>query len=165
MLTQSILKSLLHYDEDTGFFTRAKNKGRAKQGHRAGTVHSSGYEVIRIDGRLYKSHRLVWLYVYGEFPKQIDHINGDRKDNRLCNLRLLSHSENMQNRNNPNPNNTSGHKGVGWYEPLRKWRVKIMKDYKTIHLGYFENLDDAVMAYAAGAAKYHTANPSANGST
>jgi len=161
MLTQSVLKFWFHYDETTGVFTRTKDKGRGKKGQRAGTIHSKGYEVIRIDDKLYKSHRLAWLYVYGKWPDQIDHINGDRKDNRICNLRLTSSAENMQNRHKPNPRNTSGHKGVGWYKPLCKWRVKIMKDYKTIHLGYYKNLDDAIKAYAQGAAKYHTVNPSA----
>jgi len=161
MLTQSVLKFWFHYDETTGIFTRTKDKGRGKKGHRAGTIHSKGYEVIRLDDKLYKSHRLAWLYVYGNWPNQIDHINGDRKDNRICNLRLTSDSENMQNRHKPNPNNTSGHKGVGWHAQTSRWRVKIMKDYKTIHLGHFKNLDDAINAYAEGAAKYHTVNPSA----
>ena len=161
MLTQAILKFWFFYDQTTGVFVRTKNKGRAKQGQKAGTIHSSGYEVIRINDKLYKSHRLAWLYEYGVWPDQIDHINGNKKDNRLCNLRLISASENMQNRHKPNPNNTSGYKGVGWSKKLCKWRVKIMKDYKTIHLGYFKDIDDAIKAYAQGAAKYHTVNPSA----
>ena len=163
MLTQSVLKSLFHYDKATGIFTRAKNHLRAKEGSVVGTPNYKGYLLFSVQGKSYRAHRLAWLYVYGQFPSMdLDHINGDRKDNRIENLRELPNRLNQQNRKNPNPNNTSGYKGVGWSKKLSKWRVKIVKDYKTIHLGYFDNIDEAVMAYANGAAKYHSFNPSAN---
>jgi hypothetical protein len=159
MITKEILHFYFHYDEKTGVFTRTKNKGKTFAGDRAGTLHSSGYEVIRIDDKLYKSHRLAWLYVYGFLPKQIDHINGVKTDNRIENLRETNPSLNNQNRRNANKNSKSGFKGISWIEKSKKWRVRIMKDYKEIRLGRYEKLDDAIKAYADGAKKYHHTNP------
>jgi hypothetical protein len=162
MLTQSDLKCLFYYDETTGIFTRAKDHQRSKKGSVVGTPNYKGYLLFAVKGKTYRAHRLAWLYVYGKFPSMdLDHINGNRSDNRIENLRELPNKFNQQNRRKPNPNNTSGYKGVGWSKQLNKWRVKIVANYKTIHLGYFHDIDDAVNAYALGAAKYHNFNPSA----
>lgn len=158
MLTQQTLKEHLSYDCETGIFTRVNNKGRFKAGSILGTKHSTGYFVIRINNKLYKSHRLAWLYAYGEFPDLvIDHINGNGFDNRLQNLRVVTQKQNCENQK-LHKNNTSGHPGVDWSKVSNKWRAKITLNYKTIHIGLFENKDQAIDAYKSFAAKVHTHN-------
>jgi hypothetical protein len=94
-LTAERLREILGYDPETGLFTRLVRTGRIRAGEVAGTAHSRGYRSIVIDGRVYLSHRLAWLYVHGEWPpEQIDHINRNRADNRLVNLRAAKQSQN-----------------------------------------------------------------------
>ena len=158
MLTQKFLKDYLCYDADTGIFTRAKDIKHFKTGQILGTRHSTGYIVIRINNKLYKAHRLAWLYVHGEFPDLvIDHINGNGFDNRLQNLREVTQKQNCENQK-IHKNNTSGHPGVDWSKAANKWRAKITLNYKTIHIGLFENKDQAIDAYKSFAAKVHTHN-------
>lgn len=158
MITQQQLKEHLSYDPETGIFLRVKNAGRFKAGNVLGTRHSTGYIVIRIENKLYKAHRLAWLYVHGEFPDlRIDHINRNGCDNRLENLRLVTQKQNSENRS-LGKNNTSGHPGVDWFPKLRKWRARITVNYKGLHIGYFTNIEDAVEAYKDYAARFHTHN-------
>jgi hypothetical protein len=147
MLTQQLLKDLLHYDPDTGVFTNLVNRGkRALIGDQAGYLHPTGYVKIVINRKLYRAHRLAWLYMYGVWPKdQLDHINRIRDDNRINNLREASNSENLQNMSLTS-RNTSGYKGVSWNKRECKWYARIYLNYKEIYLGYFTNLDDAVAA-------------------
>ena len=89
MITQKHLKEILDYNTETGIWTwRVNQARRIKIGQRAGTIISDGHRHIGISGKFYKAHRLAWLYMTGEFPKdEIDHINGVPDDNRWCNLR------------------------------------------------------------------------------
>jgi len=99
MITQDKLKEILDYNQHTGLFTWKKIKKYSNRsvGDIAGSL-SLGYVVIGIDKKIYKAHRLAWLYVYGEFPKeQLDHINGNKEDNRICNLREANQSQNNFN--------------------------------------------------------------------
>ena len=114
MITQERLKEVLKYNSETGEFTRKIAKG--------GKIKdSSGYILISVDGEKYYAHRLAWLYMYGEFPKNsIDHINKIKDDNHLYNLRDVTSIENQRNRF-LNINNKSGFLGVSWYKPLSKW--------------------------------------------
>lgn len=99
MLTQERLKDLFDYDADTGVFCRKLNSGFAKAGPINTLNKGKVYFEICIDGKHYRVHRLAWLYVYGEFPKySVDHINGNKLDNNLSNLRDISIRENMQNK-------------------------------------------------------------------
>jgi len=112
-LTVERLKKFLEYSSDSGVFTRRVATGGSKVGDIAGTKHRTGYIHIRVDGKKYSAHRLVWLYKYGVFPsRDIDHINHVRDDNRLSNLREVSKQENMQN-SSKYSTNTSGVVGVG----------------------------------------------------
>lgn len=156
MITQEILKTLLNYDPDTGIFTWLVSSGRSKAGAVAGSLnHGDGYWQIHINNKRYKNHRLAWLYVHGTFPSdQLDHINRVRTDNRLCNLRMSTQSENMQNIS-IRKDNTSGHAGVSWRKDAQKWHARISLNYKRIDLGYFTDLAEAIAARKAAEPKYH----------
>lgn len=151
MNDQTRLKELLHYNPNTGNFTwKARPANRVCVGDKAGysltTTGGKSYIMIGLGGNRYYAHRLAWLLAYGEFPThEIDHINGDGVDNRLCNLRRVTHSENGKNRR-LHSNNISGYVGVHWNKASRKWRAQIQVDLKTIYLGYFKDIDDAIKA-------------------
>ena len=154
-LTAERLRSILHYDPETGIFTwKVRTSTSVKVGDIAGCLDGGGYLRIRVQSRLYQAHRLVWLHVYGEWPKdQIDHINRNKTDNRIANLRDVSHKQNGQNRSKPS-NNTSGCPGVVWYKQNSKWVAKIKHNQKLIHLGYFTDLEEAVAARKAAEKLY-----------
>jgi hypothetical protein len=147
ILTQKRLKELLSYNSDTGNFTYAKRRPRIQVGAIAGHTHKGhGYVQIKLDDKLYLAHRLAWLYEYGAFPvAQLDHINRNRTDNRLANLRCATNAENCQNRQ-VQTNSTSGHAGVTWSKIWLKWHARISVNNKRIHLGWFKNKDDAIAA-------------------
>lgn len=161
-LTQEYLKSVLHYDPVTGVFTwKVRTKETApfqKQIHcwngrfanvTAGSKTTLGYIGITLLSVHQKAHRLAWLYVYGELPKSdIDHINGNRADNRIANLRAVSRRQNTQNAKIKS-NNTSGYNGVSWRRRERKWYAKISSNGKEVFLGCFGDLQDAIAARRA----------------
>jgi hypothetical protein len=112
-LTAARLRELLHYDPETGAWTRlvSTSNHRARVGDNAGGVTGT-YVKIRVDVRQYPAHRLAWLYMTGAWPKhEIDHINGDRLDNRWCNLRPANDAEQARNKRTA-VNNEAGYKGV-----------------------------------------------------
>lgn len=159
MLTQERLKELLHYDEETGIFRR--KKGLAAKGCSinsiAGCLTVRGYWKICIDRKQYAAHRLAWLYVFGYFPeKLIDHINGNRIDNRISNLRTVTSSENLQNMHFSKSNNkTSKVLGVSWFARDKKWQSEIQVNKKRIYLGRYDSLEDAKNAYLEAKKIYH----------
>ena len=154
-LTAEKLRELLHYEPETGIFTwKISNSSRVKVGDVAGCLNGDGYLQIRVQSRPHKAHRLAWLYVYGSWPKdQIDHINRNRPDNRIANLREVSRKQNNQNKSKPS-NNTSGHPGVYWHKQNSKWRARIKQHQKNIHLGYFTDIEEAVAARKAAEKLY-----------
>ena len=153
------LREVLRYDSDNGeFWWRVKP---SKYAHRvdisnpAGFVKPDGYRQIKIDGVTYREHRLAWLYVHGEWPaEQIDHIDLDRSNNRIDNLREATHSENMCN-SSLYANNKSGFKGVYWNKKLRRWMARIGVSGKLIYIGLFDCPSVAHDAYCEAAKKYH----------
>lgn len=157
MLTQERLKELLDYDPETGVFTwKVYRGGRTKKGEKAGNVNGEGYTHIKVDGKQYKAHRLAWLYMYGTFPnKDIDHINRNKIDNSIYNLREVSNQQNSWNQKVAK-NNTSGFTGVTWYKRVGKWGAYIKVDYKRKHLGFFAAPEQAHAAYLAAKAEHHT---------
>jgi hypothetical protein len=157
ILTQDELKKQLHYDKETGLFTRLTivKKSHSKIGDIAGSKHRTGYVLIRVNGKRYLAHRLVFLYVNGEFPKDgIDHINTIRSDNSWINLRSASQSKNMMNRAKPS-NNSSGYKGVYWHKHRSKWAVQCRVEGKKLSGGYFNDPYLASIAYKELAKKHH----------
>ncbi len=154
MITQEYLKSILSYDKDSGLFTWKINIAISiRVGDIAGTIMNTGYRRIRINKKGYYAHRLAWLYMTGNFPKEIDHINRIKDDNQFCNLRLATHQSNMQNRN-IQENNKSGVTGVCWHKKRNKWCVNIKVNKIQKHIGYFANFNDAVKARKKAETEY-----------
>lgn len=154
-VSQSRLAHLLDYDRETGVFTwRRPSSNRVQAGQAAGSLLTNGYLNIAIDGRRYRAHRLAWLYVYGRMPEdQIDHINRNKLDNRIANLREATNLEN--HRNMPRQkNNTSGIIGVSWCAYYQKWRAHITVLGKLIHLKYSDSLLEAASARKAAEIRY-----------
>lgn len=148
MLTQEKLRESLHYDPKIGLFTWIRTtSNRVKVGDIAGSVSDTGYIDIRLNGRLFKSHRLAWLYVHGSWPANvIDHINNIRTDNRICNLRDVPITVNASNVSERSLS-VSGYTGVTWCKSSKKWRVKIQANGRYYHIGRYLILTDAIQAY------------------
>jgi len=155
MLTAERLRHLLHYNADTGEFRwRVPRKGSVKGGA-AGRLHYKGYREICVDGRLYRAHRLAWLYVHGQWPKEeVDHRNLNKADNRIENLREASHAQNKHNVPAP-ANNKSGFKGVSFHKQRRRWTAQICYLGKTQRLGLFDTPEAAHAAYVEAAQRLH----------
>lgn len=147
VLTQQELKQNLNYSEETGVFIWGINKvGGPKQGREAGTVTANNYISICVLRKRYYAHRLAWLYVYGEFPEnQIDHINHNRSDNRIKNLRCVTHAENAMNMAR-RKTSKSGCAGVTWDKANKKWEVKLKKGELNLFIGRFAKLANAIRA-------------------
>ncbi|ABK00179.2 HNH endonuclease [Xanthomonas phage Xop411] len=154
------MDALLAYDSQTGTLTRKVWRGNtAKAGSVAGYPNSDGHLQVRVHGKKYLAHRLAWLLHTGSWPsKQIDHINGQKDDNRIDNLRECSNAENQQNAGKRS-DNTSGVQGVGWHKQAGKWRARIKVNGKQINLGLFHTLAEAAAARAAAKQQYHTFQP------
>lgn len=150
------LARLLNYDLDTGVFTwKVDISRRIKAGMKAGTVSSNGYLKIKLNGKAYRAHHLAWLVCKSELPQQeIDHINGNKLDNRIINLRLATRSQNNCNML-LRSDNSSGYKGVSWQLPNRKWVARISVNRKRITLGFFASKEEAAEAYRAASIQFH----------
>lgn len=148
-LTQQYLKDHFEYVPETGelfrtvILDRWGNKALTRKS--VGTLRSDGYLEVAINKRTYKIHRLVFLYVTGKWPTEVDHINGDRADNRLINLRDVSKSVNMRNKK-IHFNNTSGHPGVTWFTDTCQWRARVNFNGVRYSLGLFDTIEEAIAA-------------------
>ncbi len=151
------LHQVFEWDDEKQELTRKRQtSGRVKVGDVAGILHKpSGYEFVSVDGKHYKKHRIIFALANGCWPeKDIDHINGDRSDNRLKNLREATRSQNNANAKLYS-NNTSGHKGVSYSKSLRKWHSYISFNNQRTHLGYFATAEEAARVRRLEAAKLH----------
>ena len=157
-LTQEELRALIDYDPSTGAFHRRTNHGGVWAGSVAGCLDpTTGYVRIRIRGKKYAAHRLAILYITGQaVPADltVDHINGDRADNRFENLRTCTNAENSRN-TKPHKDNPTGFKGI--QERKGKWRAILGLNYKKVHLGSFSSKEAAAAAYDL-AAVHHFEN-------
>jgi HNH endonuclease/AP2 domain len=161
MITSEILRKNLSYDSCTGVFIwldrpwLKSNLNAKYRGKIAGFVNKVGYRYIHIGGALHLAHRLAWIYVYGgQPPRFIDHMNGQKDDNRIKNLRLATKSQNGMNRG-AQRNNTSGFKGVYWHKQVGKWNAYIKLRGRRHSLGLFEDISAAAAAYRAAAHRLH----------
>lgn len=162
-LTQSYLREILHYDPDTGDFTWLVPRAQKKAGDKAGRlyVHKTskerrwGYIEIGIDNKIYRAHRLAWLYMTGSWPEAlIDHKDGDRTNNRFSNLRECTVRQNAENRFNHH-GKTSQYLGVCFDKHTKKWQASIRVNGKATYLGQFVQESDAADAYLKAKAVYH----------
>jgi hypothetical protein len=118
-------------------------------------VGHHGYPRGNIYNKPYRAHRVAWALHYGEWPcGEIDHINGIRHDNRICNLRIATGPENSRNLKRRS-DNTSGYKGVSKVAATGKWRAYINLNGKQYSLGYYDTAEAAAAAYANAAPKFH----------
>jgi len=157
-ITQEQVKELFVFYPETGNFHWKKCLDKRLIGKQTGELIKTGAVIIRTKYGKFQAHRLAWLYMFGYFPKFLDHINGIRSDNRICNLRECTHAENHQNKGIQS-NNTSGYPGVGWHKLTQKWRAYITLNRKQISLGSFDDKESAYKAYCEAKAKYHTFCP------
>ncbi len=154
VLTQDLLRSLVHYDPETGVFTSLVKKPFVAVGQSLGSINGRGYTQFNLAGKSYRASSLAWFYAYGEWPNgMIDHKDRDRTNNRIKNLRLASESENGANCSLSKAN-TSGHKGVMWYKRHSKWVSQIRVNRKLLGLGYFTDINDAIKARVDAELKY-----------
>lgn len=144
----------LSYDAKTGSLTWIKPSGKKiLTGSSAGTITLTGYRKVRFKGSSYFAHRVAWFLYYCNQPKEIDHINHDRLDNRISNLREVSRKENLRNKGLTKINR-SGTMGVRWDKDRNRWRSSIKIDGKLIHLGRYLKKIDAIAARKAAEIKY-----------
>lgn len=152
------LTSLLSLDANTGeLHWKSHRQSGAAPGDVAGGLDSGRYIRVEVDGVRLSAHRVAWALHHGAWPpdnRQVDHINGDKTDNRPENLRLATNSQNQAN-TPVRPGTRSGLKGVDWVKRIGKWRAKIMVNRENIHIGYYDDKDEAHAAYCAHAAILH----------
>lgn len=155
----SLLRQWYYYHPESGAISLAPNSLR-KSGKPIGQITKNGYMAVRVTdetgiSRRFMVHRIAWALYYGRWPDiHIDHINGDRSDNRISNLRAATNSQNSMNRS-CHSNSLTGIKGVTWDKQRKKWMARLNKGGKFINLGRFETSDEAKMAYDAAAADAH----------
>lgn len=162
MITAERVREVLAYDAETGVFTwRVSRSKNAKVGKVAGTKMKIGYVSITVDQHRVYAHRLAWFYTTGQWPaEQIDHINKIKTDNRISNLRPVSDQQNKQNLPKYRTN-MSGVTGVTRTKGRQKWRAEIKVNGKQVHLGSFDNLDDAAQARRVAESKFWGVAPTA----
>lgn len=140
-IDQEFLKSVLHYDPETGLFTDLAS------GVVRGTKSKVGYIIIQLKKKKYYAHRLAFLYMEGVFPERsTDHRDRCKSNNQWSNLRKCGQSQNQANQG-LRITNASGRKGVDWSKSLKRWRARIKYQGQEIHIGYYDDLDVAAAAY------------------
>jgi len=153
MITQKLLKELFEYKDGDLYWLVDMIPNKTK-GNKAGRLHKNGYFRTSIAKKLYTNHRLIFLYHYGYLPKFVDHIDGNKLNNKIENLREATISQNAQNSKKPN-NNKSGVKGVDWSKIHKKWRVQINVDGKQKYFGTYFDLNVAKFVADTMRYKYH----------
>jgi len=148
----------LRYEPETGLFFWLSARPRIRVGNQAGYLKKDrGYTYIEFDGKSYAAHRLAWFYVTKEWPKnQIDHINGNRSDNRIENLREATNSQNRANSKSTNKNGLKGVKFIPWIkEGGRCWQSQITHNKKVLYLGCYHTKEEAHEVYLKKAKELH----------
>ena len=172
--TPEQLREILRYEPETGkLYWKARPVGMFSDGNTSAeanckswntkwsgkeaftAINDSGYRCGRVFDRMYRAHRVIWAVHYGEWPEgQIDHIDNDRLNNRIGNLREATNSENTRNQGIRKAN-TSGFKGVSWNSMAKAFHARIGVDGRNTHLGYHATAEAAHAAYCEAAKKYH----------
>lgn len=155
-LTAEQARDLFRYEPETGLlYWRATGKGRGDISLPAVRLNGHGYWIVCVNYRRYRAHRVIWLMERGEWPAhELDHINGDRADNRMVNLREVTTSQNQMNRRKAK-NNTSGVTGVSWHSIGKKWAVELWVRGRKRYFGLHEDLEFAELVSSEARRKYH----------
>jgi hypothetical protein len=153
-ITREVIAEAVSYNPETGKFTRVKAVPGHNAGAEAGTIKHQGYRVVGVGGQKIAAHRLAWFIACGSWPDgDIDHINGDRSDNRITNLRCVTRGVNLQNTRKAHSDSASGVLGVT--ARGNKWRATIFADGRCRHLGLFDSIHDAHAAYLEAKRRLH----------
>ena len=150
--TKDYLHTLFEYKD--GELFRKVSKGASKKGSKAGTKKPDGCSHVRIESGTYLLHRVIFMMHYGYVPDQIDHIDGNRSNNRIENLRPATHSQNAQNAKT-RKDNLFGIKNVSFSKRTNKWKVRIQANKKRLFIGAFDNLELAELVAMEARDKYH----------
>jgi hypothetical protein len=145
MLTQNRVKEIFDYDSNGYLIWKIKKADHVQIGSKAGGLANTGYMDVRFDYKLYLCHRVIFLWHHGWLPKIIDHIDNDKTNNKIENLRAATSSQNGAN-SKARKNNTSGVKGISYVSQSNRWHAYINKDRKRTNLGYFKSFEDAKIA-------------------
>ena len=164
----ALVSGLVRYNPDTGKLFWRERSSDMFASERAAKIwntkfagkeaftscNDSGYKVGAIMNKTYRAHHVAWAATFGAWPSmELDHINGDRTDNRICNLRDVSRSVNKQN-SKIQSNNTSGHVGVCWSKAHSLWLARISNNGKVLQLGMFKDLGAAISARKAAEKRF-----------
>ena len=154
-ITQELLKELFDYREDGNLIRKRSTGGNGNTaGKKLGWLDQTGYIHTKVKGKFFRLHRLIYMYHHGELPEQLDHINRNKLDNRIENLRPADGFENASNRK-LFKNNTSGCKGVGYRKSTNKWFVYVNIKNKRKNIGSFDDLELAELVAIEARDKYH----------
>lgn len=145
VLTRESLQAELTYDPSSGIFTRNAKRGGRPIGSPAGHLNHCGYIEMNVCGNRVYAHRAAWLYVHGYLPVEIDHVNRIRSDNRMVNLREVSHEDNMLNVTR-DCRSISGVTGVFWSKAHGMWHPRVYYRGKMHCFGYFKSKEEAIRA-------------------
>jgi hypothetical protein len=152
-------KEYIDYWPDTGILTWKKKPNRnIPLGRQIGKANIWGHMAFATNGKTYMVHRVIWLLHYGKWPEhQIDHINGNKSDNRITNLRDVTQFINMQNQKVSHKNNKSGYLGVHWskHVPTKPWKAEIKINGKSKSIGHFATPEEAHAAYLQAKSQLH----------
>jgi hypothetical protein len=153
--SQEELHRFFEYKEGN-LYWKIKTSQRIKIGDKAGHLKTNGYIALKLNNLQYRMHRIIWAYHYSAIPNnlQIDHIDGNKANNKIENLRLATHSQNKSNNKRARCDSKSNILGVCWSKASRKWESHIRKNNKKIHLGYFANQNDAIAARKTAELQY-----------
>lgn len=155
MITRELIDQCFEYRDGLLYWKGVTHPNKARWADKpAGSIHKTGYRHITWMGKVHKAHRLIFMLHHGYFPPEVDHINGDRQDNRIENLRSANRSENQCNRH-VLANNTSGYPGVSWHKKSKAWVVRVMKNGETVVQQYFKDLELAGLFASEARALYH----------
>jgi len=144
-ITADYARQLLNYNPETGRLRRVLTSGQLSNRY-ADSQKRNGYRYVKLKGRRYAAHQLVWLLHYGVAPCGIvDHVNRDRQDNRVTNLRVVTAAENAQNAG-IRADNASGYRGVCWHKRTKTWQVRIRAQGEHKFVGHFRVLSEAIEA-------------------
>jgi outer membrane protein assembly factor BamB len=143
------IRDRLSYDVNTGLLSWRINVSKnVKAGAKAGHIRKDGYSRLCVDRQFFLAHRVAWMLHYGSWPtSEIDHLNGERHDNRIANLRDVSKSINLQNQRKATSKNMTGFLGVSWHARTKCYAARININGTEKHLGYFKTAEKAHEAY------------------